>query len=73
MISNEDNYCEEVKARIMELGKAEYMIREWKNEGLGEEGLIQGSKKDEDEIKFYRNNLEWLLILFEGSMDEKIF
>jgi hypothetical protein len=57
----------------MELGQAEYMIREWKKDSVTDEALIMASKKDEDEIQFYRNNLEWLLILFEGSMDEKIF
>ncbi len=31
---------------------------------------MSNSKED---IQYYKNNLEWLLVLFEGSMDEKIF
>jgi hypothetical protein len=31
---------------------------------------LSNSKED---IQYYKNNLEWLLVLFEGSMDEKIF
>ena len=56
----------------MDLGKAEYMIRQWRREGV-QEGKVRAGKNEEDELRFYRNNLEWLLMVFEGSMDEKIF
>jgi hypothetical protein len=32
----------------MELGQADYMIREWKKDSVTDQALIQATKKDED-------------------------
>lgn len=64
-IRNEDNDCELIKDNIIKVQKVEFLI-----DNYGEEG----AKKEElERLLFYKGNLEMLLQVYEGSMDENIF
>jgi hypothetical protein len=52
-----------VKDKILQIEKAQYMMK----------NFAKQKKEDFEELETYRMNLEWLLQVYEGSMDEKIF
>lgn len=73
-ILNEDEQCEELKARLVSIDKAEYLLKHFlrENPQKNTKELSEG-EKSQRKLEFYRRCLEWLLVVFEGSMDEKIF
>jgi hypothetical protein len=63
-IRNEDAECEEVKDNIIKIEKMEFMMHNF---------LSTQSAAELEELERYKVNLEWLLQVYEGSMDEQIF
>lgn len=63
-IRNEDAECEEVKDNIVKVEKMQFMMHNY---------LAAQNPAELEELARHKANLEWLLQVFEGSMDEQIF
>lgn len=63
-VRNEDAECEEVKDNIVKIEKMQFMMHNY---------LASPNAAELEELARHKANLEWLLQVFEGSMDEQIF
>ena len=68
-IMNEDEQCEQIKMQLVSLDRAQYLLKHSLNKGKGEQSEGNTSMR---QLEFLRKCLEWMLQVFEGSMDEKI-